>query len=437
MQKKRYALCGASTRGLYHFAHPLLGLNHHAGPNFDDRAELVGLLDIDSERMEAFCQTVKRQIPCYDASEMARMIEETRPDVVLVTTPDYSHAQYIIAAMELGCDVIVEKPMVIDSKQIKAVREAEERTGQKVTVALNYRYTPTHKALRRMIMAGKLGRITNIEFSYNLDIRHGSSYFYRWNRERAKSGGMSIHKCCHHFDLINWLIGDEPEWVFAFGALNYYGPDGALRPRDESGWPLGPAEEKRQCFIFQKHYAERFSPESDDIAGNVYPLPSSGQYPPDLRRYIYDAQIDIEDTYSMVTRYRGGASMAYSCCFCSPWEGYILGINGTGGRVEVVHHSNPDSTGKNNSAAGDGLIIFFPLRGGREDIAVPAVVGGHDGADFVIQRDLFDHVSDESKELKLVAGSEDAAISVAMGEAVWRSAVERRPINVADLLAGK
>ena len=77
-------------------------------------------------------------------------------------------------------------------------------------VAFNYRYTPTHKMIKRMISDGKLGRITNIEFIYNLDTFHGASYFYRWNRSRSHSGGLCIHKCCHHFDLINWMIADAP-----------------------------------------------------------------------------------------------------------------------------------------------------------------------------------------------------------------------------------
>lgn len=160
------------------------------------------------------------------------------------------------------------------------------------------------------------------------------------------------------------------------------------------------------------------------------------QYPPDRRRYIYDAEIDIEDTYSMVARYRNGASLSYSCNFCTPWEGYILGINGTKGRVEIRHHSNPDPTGGTAPAEDEGRIVFYPLFGGKEDIVIPAVSGGHGGADYTIQRDLFDMVCAESRELKLVAGSADGAVSVAMGEAVWRSAVEKRPISLAELLNG-
>lgn len=438
MKKTRYAICGLSVRGIYHFTLPLLGMNKAGGPDFSDRSDLVGILDIDPARMEAFLAKINRRIPCYPADALHRMIAETRPDVVLVAGPDYTHCEHIVASLEAGCDVIVEKPMVISCAQVRQVQAAEKRTGRKVKVAFNCRYTPMHKQLKRMLQEGAVGRITNVEFTYNVETWHGSSYFYRWNRERARSGGLCIHKCCHHFDFINWLLGDVPEDVFALGALNYYGASGALRPRDAEGRTLSPAEEKRQCPVFRKYYLGKFDPESNEISTgwDTYKLPYPVQYPPQKPRYIYDDVIDIEDTYSVVVRYRGGASMSYSCNFCTPWSGYILGINGTAGRVEVVQRSNPDPTSQTAQDQNLNAIVHYPLFGKRQVFEVPSVAGGHGGADFVIQRDLFDRVSEESQELKLVAGSDDGANAVAIGEAVWRSIKERRMISLPQLMAG-
>jgi predicted dehydrogenase len=319
------------------------------------------------------------------------------------------------------------------------VRAAEARSGRKVVVAFNLRYTPTHKRLKQMILAGDLGRITNVELVYNLDEWHGSSYFYRWNRERAKSGGLCVHKCCHHFDLVNWLLGDSPQTLFAFGALNYYGADGALRPRDGEGRPLSRAEEKRNCPIFQKHYASKADPEGVSVSPgwDSYNLPFDVQYPPDRPRYIYDEAIDVEDTYSAVVRYRGGASLSYSCNFCTPWEGYALGINGTKGRAEVTCRMDPNPTGKSDPLLDGSTIVHLPLFGERRAVAVPAVAGGHGGADFAIQSDLFGHVSEESRSLGLVAGSAEGAKSVAMGEAVWRSIASGRPVDLPRLMDGE
>lgn len=439
MNKTRYALCGASTRGIFHLSQPLLGINWEGGPKFDDRAELVAVVDIDAVRVRTWLEKIGRQVPHYFPEDFARMVAERRPQVLLVAGPDVTHGEHIVAGLEAGCDVIVEKPMVINTAQIRAVREAERQSGKSVRVAFNYRYTPTHKALKRMILEGRLGRITNVEFTYNLDTMHGSSYFYRWNRERAMSGGLNIHKCCHHFDLVNWWLGDAPETVFAFGALNYYGKEGALRPRDAGGHPLDPVSEKKHCPVFTTHYAAKNRPETKGLTPGWDPheLPYPVQYPPEQGRYIYDDAIDIEDTYSVVVRYRGGATMSYSCNFCTPWEGYILGINGTRGRVEIVHHSNPDPTGITASAEEEGLITFYPLFGGKEEIRIPPAAGGHGGGDFTIQRDFFEGVCDESRELGLVAGSADGAAAIALGEAVWKSIASGAPVSVPALLRGK
>ena len=439
MKRTRYVICGLSLRGIYHFVLPIIGKNWEGGSNFNDRAELVGILDIDPGRVAAFLKKFDLHIPFYPAAALGQMLAETQPDVLIATGPDATHCEYAVAGLEAGCDVIVEKPMVINCEQVRRLQAAEKKSGRQVRVAFNYRYTPPHKRLKRMILDGKLGRIINVEFTYNLDVLHGSSYFYRWNRDRRFSGGLNIHKCCHHFDLINWFLGDTPAEVFAFGSLNYYGPNGALRPRDKQGRPVPAAEEKQQCQIFQKFYADKFSPLSNDIrtSWDQFALPYDVQYPPTKRRYIYDDEIQIEDSYNAVVRYRGGAAMSYACNFCTPWEGYNLGINGTAGRIEIAHHAEPDPTGKTNPAEETGQITFYPLLGGKEVIAVPPVAGGHGGADFTIQNDLLAGPSTESQELQLVAGSQAGANSIALGEAVARSIQGKQMIVIDDLLAGK
>jgi predicted dehydrogenase len=439
MKKTRYAICGLSVRGIYHFVMPLIGKNQEGGTNFNDHGELVGILDRDPRRVKAFLKEVGLEIPYYPAGATDLMIRETKPDVLLVVGPDGTHCEHIVAGLEGGCDVVVEKPMVINCEQVRRVQDAERKSGRRVRVAHNYRYSPLHKTIKRLISGGEIGRIVSVEFTYNLNTFHGSSYFYRWNRLREMSGGLSISKGCHHFDLVNWWLGDIPEEVFAFGGLNYFGPNGALRPRDAQGKTLPPAEEKRLCPIFQNHYADKADPDGNLLSTgwDKMNLAYDVQYPPEQRLYIYDDEIKVEDSYSVAVRYRSGATMAYSCNFCTPWEGYRLGINGTKGRLEVNDHSDPDPTGKTDLAAGVGLITIYPLFGGKKIIEIPPVPGGHGGADFAIQNDLFGGESQESQELELVAGSVAGAYATATGEAVWRSITCGKPMNIEKMLAGE
>lgn len=436
-KKHRYAVCGLSVRGLHQYVLPLLGKNRSGGPNFSNRAELVGILDLDRERVATFCKSIGHDIPWYAPNALSRMVKETRADTLIVAGPDGTHARHIVAGLDAGCDVITEKPMVIDCKQVRQVQAAEKRNNRRLRVAHNYRYAPLHQKLKKLISSGKVGRVVSVEFTFNLDTFHGSSYFYRWNRERAMSGGLSISKGCHHMDLVNWWLDDVPEEVFSFGGLNYFGKNGVLRPRDSHGKTLSPTEEKRRCPVFHKHYTGKYDPAGNDIGtgwDNGFGLSYQQQYPANERRYIYDDEIAIEDSYSASVRYRSGATMTYSCNFCTPWEGYILGINGSKGRIEVVQRSDPDPTGKTNPAKGGGLITFYPLFGGKQLIEIPAVEGGHGGADFKIQNDLFRKESAASKKLQLLADSEAGAYAVAAGEALWRSVKSKRPVNIAKLL---
>ena len=99
MKRRRFALCGLSTRGIYHFALPLLGKNDPAEPRFTDCGELVGILDTDRERVATVLRSVQARVPYYPADALARMIRETAPDVVIAAGPDGTHCEHIVGAL--------------------------------------------------------------------------------------------------------------------------------------------------------------------------------------------------------------------------------------------------------------------------------------------------------------------------------------------------
>jgi predicted dehydrogenase len=436
-KKKRYAITGLSLRGIYAFLFPLLGRALSPGDNdFSSEAEIVAIVDPDADRITRFCQETGLQFPAYAPEDFTRMLAEQNPDAVIVTGPDFTHHDYIVQTLRAGKDVITEKPMVISAEQARSVLSAERESGRRIFMAHNYRYQPLLQAVKSMLLENRAGRVTNVEFTYNLDTFHGASYFFRWNRERAKSGGLNVHKCCHHFDLINWLLGDHPETLAAFGRLNYYGSNGAHRPRNAVGEPLGPAETKEKCPYFQKHFSAVSPADSNEISTgwDTFKFPYDWQYPATEPRYIYDEVIDIEDTYGVLMEYRRGAIVNYSCNFSTPWEGFVIGINGTEGRIEVAHHSNPDPTGKLIRALPDAEITFYPLFGGKEIIKVSAVDGGHGGADPLMQRDIFRRQSEDSRRLGLMATSYQGAVAVAQGEGVYRSLSSHQTVKLRDLL---
>ena len=432
--KTRYALCGLSTRAIYHFILPLLGKREDEGANdFSQLSDVVGIYDIDRSRVEEFLRRYQLQIPVYTPEEgLDRLIEDVQPEVLLVAGPDDTHFEQILCGLRHGLKVIAEKPMVINCEQARAVLKAERESMGELVVAHNFRYTSIGRRCKELLREGRVGRVTNVEFVYNLDTFHGASYFYRWNRERQRSGGLCIHKSVHHLDLINWLLDSQPETIFAFASLNYYGENGAHRPLSEDGSPLSLAETRARCPYFQKNLMPKgASPEQRITPGwDGMKLPFHAQYPDD--GYIYDSAIDIEDTYAAVMHYRNGAILSYSCNFSTPWEGFTLGINGTEGRLEIAHHTEPDPTGMSAELVRKEKIVYFPLFGGREELDVNIEAGGHGGADRYIQRDLFGRSQDTESDLR--ADGYAGAVAIAAGEAIWRSAQEGRAFTVRELL---
>ena len=234
---------------------------------------------------------------------------------------------------------------------------------------------------------------------------------------------------------VNWWLDDVPAQVFAYGALNYYGAHSPYNPSKQDGRAYSVEEQRRRCPYYQRWRPAGQEPPLDDhllVHRQALDLPNEAQYPSDHPLYIYDEEIAIEDTYSAVVRYRGGASLSYSANCSAPWEGYILGINGTKGRLETVHYTARARCPF--PASERQQITYYPLFGERQVHETRLAAGGHGGADPLLKRDLFVGPSPESDELGLEAGSLAGAYAVAVGEAIWRSVAENRPIAIGELL---
>lgn len=409
------------------FAKPIL-------TTFAQTSELVGLLDKDPARFDLYRSRFPEHadIGTYGEDEFDKLVDETKPDVIIVAGRDDTHAKYILAALRRDLDVITEKPMVTTGEDSRKVLEAERKSKGKVTVTFNYRYSPIHTKIKELILEGKLGRITSIDLNWYLDTHHGASYFKRWNRMREFSGGLSIHKCTHHFDLVNWWINQQPEEVFAYGALNYYGPEGELNPKKEDGRHCGTCQYTEECDYYSRWNTRSKSLQVPDdhlgsLSSGTQQFPYSG-YRPD--QCIFDSEIDIEDTYSATIKYNGGALLSYSVNFSLPYEGYRLAINGTRGRLETTEYHIPARVPFPTPVQ---TIDYFPLFGSKETIHVVHREGGHGGGDPVLLEDLFMGES-ERRPYRILSGAQDGAYSVATGEAVWRSVKEHRPIPIEEIL---
>ncbi|MBD2844095.1 Gfo/Idh/MocA family oxidoreductase [Paenibacillus sp. IB182496] len=423
---KKYVVCGVSHRGLGLFVGSVV-------QTYNQRHRIVGLLDVDPKRFEECYRRYPETegIATYGAHEFERMLKETTPDAVMVAGMDSTHAEYIIAALRHDLDVITEKPMAISAEQCRAILAAERASKGEVTVAFNYRYSPYHRKIKELILEGKIGRVTSVDLNWLVDTHHGSSYFKRWNRRRAHSGGLSIHKSTHHFDLVNWWIDQKPVQVFAHGALHYFGPDSELNPRREDGRVCETCAVKPECRYVMRwtSRSKEVAPPDDHLTWQAVPIADRfTAYRPD--RCIFDSEIDIEDTYAVNVQYDRGALLSYSIHFSAPYEGYRLAINGTKGRIETQEFHAP---ARLPFDVPTHTIDYFPMFGSKQAIQVVEQQGGHGGGDPLMLEDMF-LGPDPLRDYRVLAGAREGAYSIAIGEAVWRSAQDNRPVSIPQLL---
>ncbi len=390
---RRYAMIGTGSRSEM-YVRALLGSHSDVGTP-------VAWLDSNPVRM-AYYDRLFGELrpgaplpPSYSPAQLEQMREETGADAVVITTPDFTHHEYVIAALKLGMDVVVEKPLTVDAQKAAAIADAAAASSANVTVTFNYRYSPRNTLVRQLIDAGEIGSVTSIHFEWLLDTGHGADYFRRWHREKEKSGGLLVHKATHHFDLVNWWTSGIPETVFALGGLNFYGEGnaGSSSPGASDGrfgLDLGKDSRMQQLFKDAEH-VDGYRRDQDVFAPGV----------------------TIEDNMSVLVGYRSGASLAYTLHAHAPWEGYRVAINGTRGRLELDVVEKPhrardaDQTvdpsaqdeaataASADTAARDSLrprssTLLLQKHFERPvEIPIPVGVGGHGGGDLKLLDDVF------------------------------------------------
>jgi predicted dehydrogenase len=370
--------------------------------------------------------------PAYPAESFDRMVAETRPDTIIVTTVDAAHHLYIIRAMELGCDVITEKPMTTDARKMRAIFDAIARTGRSLRVTFNYRYAPPYTEVRRLMTEGVVGRPLCVDFSWLLDTQHGADYFRRWHRERESSGGLLVHKATHHFDLVNWWIDSFPRDVFALAGLGFYGRANAEARGESYTYTRYTGNEAARGDPFAL-----FLDRSGALRGLYLEAEAETGYIRD--RNVFGEPITIDDTMTVTARYRNGALLSYSLVAYAPWEGLRVAITGDRGRLEMdivenVTHLMQDAerAQASKSAFKHARIAVHPMFGAPYEVAVPSGEGGHGGADPVMLEQLFSP-SPPADPYRRAASHVDGAASLLVGFAANESVRTERLVHTDDV----
>jgi len=376
-----------------------------------ERVEFVGLCDINPGRAET--ARTMMQLNCITYTDFDKMMKEQKSDMLIVTTVDGTHDEFIIKGMEYGADIITEKPMTTDEKKCAAILDAEKRTGKKIIVTFNYRYSPHRTKIYELLRSGVIGKITSVDFHWYLDVYHGADYFRRWHRLRKNSGSLLVHKSTHHFDLLNWWLESEPEEVFAYGSLEHYGKNNSFRHTN-----CRPCPHKKECKFF-------WDVTKDPRLVKLYV---------DNEKYdgyhrdgcVWKEDIDIFDKMAVQIKYANNVQVSYSLTAYSPYEGYRIAFNGTQGRIDAwIKERQPWE-----EESFDTIEITSNF-GKKETIKIPNKEAGHGGGDIRLRKQIFN--PDGTDPFRQSAGVRDGAMSCLIGIAARNSIDTGKPIKIDSL----
>lgn len=404
--------------------------------DYPDRHEIVALCDSNPHRLNEAASAVSKPgtngVPTYLADDFDQMIAEQKPDTVVVATPDFLHADYIVRAFEAGCDVICEKPLTIDLSRLKMIVDAQARTGRQVKVTFNYRYSPARTQIKELIASGAIGEVTAVDFHWHLDRVHGADYFRRWHRQKENSGGLLVHKSTHHFDLLNWWLGTVPTEVLASGRRAFYRPETAKTLGLEGRGPrchLCPVAEK--CDF-------ELDLSSDESLKALY-LDAEGEdgYFRDL--CVFDEDIGIEDTMQAHIRYKSGATANYTLTAYSPWEGLEIKFQGTKGDITHRHvEVHGVFGGERAHADKDAVSTELHLAGEHPRMLdVPKAKGHHGGADPVMLGYIFAPDTMEPDRFGRASDHVAGAWSILTGIAANASIESGSLVNIQSMLRAR
>jgi predicted dehydrogenase len=143
-----------------------------------------------------------------DFDEFAREI-----DAVSVCTPDETHADYIVAALNRGLHVLCEKPLTDSVDGVRRILEAESRSGKVLAVLHQMRFVPLFSKVHSIVRTGALGTMNYLEGYYVHDLRERAFAYDDW-RASGHATPM-VYAGCHFVDLLRWFAGEEIVEVYA------------------------------------------------------------------------------------------------------------------------------------------------------------------------------------------------------------------------------
>ena len=383
MKQFKVILIGAGSRGInYAYQMSLM----------PEKYKIVGVADTIKERRDVVKKLHKlSDEDCFESWE--DILDRPKfADIAVIATMDNLHYAPAMKAIELGYNLLLEKPVAPTAQQCVDIAVAAKKHNVEVLVCHVLRYAPFYKAVKKLLLDDAIGQIMSLAAVEAVGHIHYSHSYTRgdWHRE-DETTPMLLAKCCHDLDIIQWLIDKPCKKVSSFGELTYFTPENAPEGAPERCIDGNcPASDTcpyncRKVYIDDKTnwmrniaargFSKTFIAEDDEIL--------QGLRNTNFGACVFHANNDVVDHQVVNMEFEGCATASLTMNAFNEGGRYIR-IFGTKGEL----YAN----------ASDAEITLF-LFDTNEKIQVPveqigeSIVDGHGGGDYGIVVELYDYLS--------------------------------------------
>lgn len=149
-------------------------------------------------------------------------------DAIIISTPDDLHFGPCMRALDLGYDILLEKPIAPTADECRQILQKSRETQRIVAVCHVLRYAPYFQKMQALLNSGSIGEIISMQHFEPIEHVHMAHSFVRGNwHNSVETTPIILAKSCHDMDIMRWLIGQPARSISAFGNLSWFREENA------------------------------------------------------------------------------------------------------------------------------------------------------------------------------------------------------------------
>ena len=397
-----------------------------------DRFQIVAAADPIPERVERIRRISGRSDFRGYPTAASLLAAGKLAEVVIVATQDNDHYSHCRGALEVGYDVLLEKPIATQVEQVLEIERLALQAGRRVMVCFVLRFAAFYRKVKEILDSGLVGDVVSIQANEGVMPWHQAHSFVRghWSVV-GKSSPMILSKCCHDTDIVHWLVGRRCRKIASFGSLDFFRSDRAptgAPARCTDGCPAGDT-----CpYNALRYTTDLRSP----WLGMVYDRASDATLEEMVAwlrvspwgRCVYRCDNDAVDRQVLALEFEGGVTGTFT-----------MTAFATGRHVEVSGTRGVLKGGETYRQHLGTHLLFLPHEGEPVRWTVQSEDGGyelHGGGDAGLVSALYDEMTKPRQE-PLQAGISSTVHSHLIAFAAEASRVTGQTVDLAAFLAGK